>query len=303
MGIPIVSEIWDGIRWLINSFVDNAPKPLKIILFLFMLVGLVALVPFFLHVTGFHCNTDGEVIQLSPLKVATNVRIGLMDAGELINSSSYIPDPSEHNFIPVFSCRKPVCLVNGTYYWDSSVYCDGQTIIYPYLTTLAEWSRCSVCDGEVNYTQVRGQIADDSFYLCHGDAYHINESDMNWYQSWTCDEGDRCFPPNHYYYEYDTGTYDCIDLNICGENQTIITSKGDDLLEEKGGEKLYETPSSGDYRSFIRLRCDKDVKPEITIYGGLGKDKRGFPIFDYKIWLFIIIIFILFMFLGNIKRH
>ena len=293
MGFPIISEVWDGIRWIIDFFIDKAPKPIKILFFLLLLIGLVAMIPFFLHLIGFHCNTSSEMVKLSPIKVLTNIRLAFIGSNEIINETSYIPDKPNL----VSSCRKPVCYVNGTYYWQSDPYCDGQTLVYPYLTTLATWSRCGICQGDVNYTGIESSntLGTDYFYLCLDDVFHINVSERNWYQRWICDEGDDCTVPHYYYYEYDTGTFDCVDLDICGTNNTIIKSKADDILLDSGGQLLYPDPDKKDYNSVVRLKCDKELSPSITFF--------GIPVFDYRIWLMLIVIYILFMFLTNIKKH
>lgn len=295
MGIPIIEDIFNGIKFVITFFMDKAPKPIKFLFFLLMLVGLVAMIPFVLHLFGFHCNTSSQIIQVSPLKVVTNVKLAFIGGDEFINTTSYVPENLKSFGIATESCRKPVCYVDGQYYYQSMDECDNQTIVYPYLTTLATWSRCSICDGDVNSTFVRGVIGtSDTNYLCHGDSYRINKSDMNWYQSWTCDE-DRCIPPNYYYYEFDTGTYDCLDLDVCGLNNTEIISVTDDILKEANGKLLDTISNKHDYRKTVTLKCDKNFSPQITFF--------GIPVFDYRIWLMLSIIFVLFMFLSNIKKH
>lgn len=297
MGIPIIEDIFNGIKFVITFFMDKAPRPIKFMFFLLMLVGLVAMIPFMLHFFGFHCNTSSELIQLSPLKVTTNIRLAFIGADEYINTSSYVPENlNTFGFFSSDSCRKPVCYIDGEYYYQSMDECDNQTIVYPYLTTLVTWSRCSICDGNVTSTFIRGAIGNsDTFYLCHGDSYTINKSDRNWYQSLTCNEDDRCFPPNYYYYEYDTGTYDCLDLDVCGINNTEIISVTDDLLKEADGKLLNKITNKNDYRKTITLKCDKNFSPQITFF--------GIPVFDYRIWLLFSVLFVMFMFLNNIKRH
>jgi len=292
--------ISDEIRWMIDSFIDKTPKPIKILLFLLMLVALVSMIPFMLHIFGFHCNTDAEVIKTSPRKFTTNIQLAFIGADEYINTSSYIPDRVSSNLIlgiPIESCRKPVCIVNGSYYWQSDSYCQGETIVYPLLFTQAEWSRCSICEGDVNHTAIEDSnfLGTDYYYLCLGDAQHLNQSDRNWYQDWICDEGDDCTVPKHYKWEYDTGTFDCIDPDICGLNNTEIVSKVDDLLLEADGELLYPDTTSKNYKSVIKVKCDRNYNPELTFF--------GIPLFDYRIWLMLIVIYILFMFLTYIKKH
>lgn len=289
MGIPVIQEIFDGIRWGIDFFLNKAPKPLLYIIFLALILLFGSMIPFMLHIFGVHCDSNAEVLKTSPLMITKNFKIAIIDADELYNSSSYVPD--EPNFAT--SCRKPSCFVDGEYYWESESECDNQTIIYPFLTTRLLSSRCSICQGGVNSTLIRGTGGNSqSFYLCFGDAYPIPKEDMNWYQSWTCDE-DRCSPPVNYYYEYDTGTYDCSNLDVCGLNATETTYQIDEELASAGAELMYPFENRKDYRTFMYFKCDKQLKPQLTLY--------GIPLFDYKIWLILTVIGILLYILFKIK--
>ena len=55
---------------------------------------------------------------------------------------------------------------------------------------------------------------------------------VNWYQDWICDEGEDCTIPNHYKYEFDTGSFDCVDLDICGVDITWPTCQMEYILLE-----------------------------------------------------------------------
>lgn len=269
--------------------------------FLIMLLLFGAMIPFMLHLFGVHCNYDGEIVKTSPLALTSNLRIAFIDADEVYNKSSYLPESLSVAGVPVESCRKPVCYDNETdaYYFESSSVCDNKTIIYPYLTTQASWSRCITCDGDINGTHIVGYegTAFTDVYLCFGDAHRIPEDEMNWYQSWSCDPDSRCIPPEHYYYEYDTGTYDCEDLDICGVNVTndSIVPVIDEELKSVGAELMYPNQEFKDYRSAILFKCDKSLKPQITLY--------GLPVFNYKVWLLIMVISILVTVMTRLKPY
>jgi len=294
--------ISDEIRWIIDFFTDKFPKPLKYLFFLLLLVGIVSLIPFLLHLMGFHCNSDLNVVQTSPLKIISNIKLAFMGEGEIINTSSYIPDTltSQSEFvglisIPIASCRYVICQNGSYFYWENENECDGASLMNPYNTVQATWSRCSTCSGDINETFIRGTFgASETTYLCFGDAQRINESDMSWYQKWVCDE-DRCIPPSHYYYEYDTGTYDCLDLDICGENYTTVLSTVDDTIDEAEGQLLYsENDDKNSIKRIAEIVCNEEMTPTLTFY--------SIPIFDYRIWVFLFIIIILAMFLFKLKK-
>ena len=300
----------DEIRWIITTFLDKAPKPLKFLLFLLFLVGLVSLIPFFLHLIGFHCNSDLDVVKTSSLKFATNIRIAFMDEDDIINTTSYLPEgittEGALTYIPVVglitllpteACYRNVCVNNGKFYYSVEDECENETILTPFAldSSTFDFARCVNCDSEWNKTFIRGTFgASETKNLCFDDVYAINDSEQGWVQRLVCDPADRCIPPNYYYFEYDTGLYTCNEPDVCGVNNTEIVSRADSLLEDAEGELLYKTDNDKAYTSAVRLKCDKAFRPQVTFF--------GIPAFDYRIWLMLGVIFIMFIFLAQIKN-
>jgi hypothetical protein len=310
MGFPIISEIFDGLRWIIDFFAQKAPRPVQIVFFLLLLLGAVSMIPFMLHLSGFHCNNNAEPVKTPFYKIITNVRIAFTDAEEDYNITSYTPPTMTFVLIPHTACRLALCNVSGDLYYSSENECDNETLFYPYTTNGAEvfggfvrpdWSSCITCTGTIKVLETE---LGERHTVCLGDAYAIPEEDMGFYQSLTCtpDESfnqntipDRCVPPYNYYYEYDTGTYDCTNPSVCGANITQPVRKIDELLESVDAKLLYQDGNDESIDRIVGLQCDKNLTPQIVVW--------KIPIFDYRLWILLIVIYVMFMFAFLVNRQ
>jgi hypothetical protein len=298
MGIPIISDVLDGAKYIITTFIDKAPKPLKIAIFLSLLVGAIVVIPFMLHIFGVHCNYDGDAVKTSPFSFLTNIKLALIDANQVYNKSSYEPENIGLLGLPVSTdCVKHVCIVGDTVYYASDPECDNQTKRYIFLSKNYEWTRCVVCDGDTNYTSIQSSftLGGENDYYCYGDATPIPDTDKSWFQNWVCNPEQRCVPPANYYFESDTGTYDCVDSVSCGQNDTEIRPLIDQELAEVDAELLYPNIDDKDYRSAFKFTCDRDNQPQMAFF--------GIPLFSLKLWLLLIVLGVMFIFLKNIKSH
>lgn len=301
MSIPILSDIIDGIKWIIDFAFNKAPRPVQIGLFLLILLLFASIIPFMFHIFGIHCNSESNAVKTPTLGFITNLKLAFIDKDEGYNFTEYQPDTI--SLLPYDlggeSCVKPICHYSeDIWYWQSSSNCDNKTIVYPFLTKNWNWQKCVVCNGSENYTIIRGDttLAGEREYLCFGDAYRIPDRDMSWVQRAFCDPESRCIPPRNYYYEYDTGKYTCLNPEICGSNVTIgnQTYLIDEELKEADAERLYKDDVKTYDKAFY-FKCDKELNPQLTFF--------GIPFLDYKIWLIIMVIAVMFIFLTNIKRH
>jgi len=282
---------------------DKAPRPVKIVMFLLFLLLFGAFIPFMLHTFGVHCNTDGEVVKTSSLDVLHNIQIAFIDPTEQTNITSFYPEKIGLDVIEDVvgtNCYFEVCHVeDNEFYTSGQDECDNKTLIYPFLDKKWSWERCITCDGDVNFSYIYRDFigAVNRDYYCFGDAYAIDYDEMGWIQKLVCKPNSRCMPPEHYYYDYSSGLFTCQDLDICGVNATnnSITYRLDDYLKSAGAELMYGEESNNDYKRLLYFKCSKDANPNLTLY--------GIPIFDYKIWLVLMVIAGMFLFLRNIKRH
>jgi len=303
LGIPIISDVIDGVKWTIDFIFNKAPRPVQFGIFLVLLLLLGALIPFLFHMVGVHCNHDAKIVTTSPLAFITNIKIAFIGKEEgYQNVSAYQPDiisllPSN---IGGESCVKPICYDDSVdvWYWESEGVCDNKTILHPYLSKHFDWQKCVICNGTVNYTVIVETYSAirDSEWLCYGDAYRIPDSDMSWVQKTFCDPDQRCIPPRNYYYDYDTGLYTCLNPAVCGANITEAnqTYLLDEELKQANAEQMYKDEQKT-YDKALYFKCDNNLRPQLTFF--------GIPFLDYKIWLFIMVIAVMFIFLNKIKKH
>lgn len=301
MGIPLIQELWDGIRWSIDFFMDKIPRPLKIAFFLIFLLLFGVFIPFMLHTFGVHCNSNSQVVKTSSLDILTNLKIAFIDPDEQTNISSFQPDIIGFDTIGNLGgvpCSYDICYYpnDDAYYWESNSICENRTILKPFLTKHFDFESCVTCDGDINYSIILEAFGfRTADYFCYGDAYPIPYENRSWTQKILCNPSRRCMPPPHYYYDYDTGLFTCYDIDVCGIFTNITTVyKIDDYLHDAGGELMYDNQNKNDYKKMMLFKCQNDGQPILTLY--------GIPLFDYKIWLMIIVIAVLIMFLSMIKN-
>ncbi len=291
MGIPVIEEIIDGVKWLIDMFLYKLPKPLKFLMFLFMLIIFGSIISSFIHLTGVHCNSDREPMTISPLSFFSNVNFMFLDESDVYNPMAYVPETTSI----VSSCVWAVCNNSGEYYWRSASECVNETIEYK-LQSAGDTFGCVLCNKtDIYVSQSVGYK--HLTYICDDDAVKIPYNDMNWFQQTFCDTDNDCMPPPNFYFDSTTGLYTCGNLDKCGINVTneTIIYEVDELLLERQADLLYKDKENKDYKRLIEIRCDESLRPDLTFY--------GINLFSYKIWLFLIVIYILVMVLLTIKRR
>lgn len=299
MGLPILDEIFAGIRWIIDFFFNKIPRPVQYLLFLMFLLVFSVLISFSIHLFGVHCDHDGDVVRTSPLQIATNIRIAFQDPLEQTNTTSFQPENIGF-LIPLESCKKPICHDYDEFFnWAVDSECDNKTTLNAYLTKQFDWGKCVVCLGDENYSVIQSSFGlSETETLCFGDAYRINRTDMNFVQRMFCDPDSRCMPPVSYYYDYSTGLYTCLPEyeDFCGINATQdeVVWTIDEELKEAGAEAIY-SDTDMDYRKAIYFKCDASRNPELTFF--------GIPFLDYKVWLLLFVLIVMFVFLAKIKKH
>lgn len=291
MAIPILSDVFDGIKWVIDFFINKVPTPLKFLIFLFLLLIAGSLIPVVIHLSGVHCNSGLHVVKTSPLKVVENVRIMFISRDDVYNSSAFVPTTN----VPFANCVWNVCNNSGTYYYYLADECENETTEYK-LQSAGDYFGCVYC----NKTSIDVRSADGYYdnlnYVCDGDAYKIPYDEMNWFQKTFCDEQNDCMPPVHYYFDSTTGLYTCLDLEYCGVNSSNYTVNYliDETLLESDAKLLYPNVDSDDYRKALLIKCNTEMKPELTFY--------GVNLFSYVFWVLIMIIYILIMFLFKLNN-
>ena len=309
MGIPIIDEVISTLRWAIDFFMTKVPTPLKFFVFLLLLVVFGSFFSILLHFVGVHCDTSNTAYKTSMFDAYSNYQI-YTAKDDVFNYSNYYPyeyDERGGVLSTLTSCLITVCnATSDGSYWD-----EGDVFHYPheacgnsnsyYLFSrgggkLFDWNfGCVECDDFYTNLLIKSSVGSSHEpNLCYNDAYKIDRDDMNTIQKTFC--GDiACVPPENFYWESDTGKFTCMDDSVCGDNaSTENLYVLDMLLESAGAEPLYVTSSNkNDYTRFVGISCDNDYNPNLTI--------ASISVFDFKVWLMIMLIYILAMMLFYLR--
>jgi len=300
MGIPIIQELWDGIRWIIDFFINKSPNAIKILFFLLFLLLFGSIISFFLHIGGIHCNSELQPVKTSLTKLITNLRIMQITNDNIIDGQTATVCDAHPDM-----CGKE----NECYYFarlqnDSGLYEEcNVTSTDPNCNYLMKNGVCFNCSyREICFNPVGAFWFFNGFCtwhdVCISNAYYQSPSS----QDFVCTGRDDCSVPKGYIWNITSGVYTCVNDLICGENATESIPIIDEYLEKANYKLLYQsTTNNNDYRKFISITCQNNLNPELSLFG--SSSKGGFPIFNYKIWLFIIVIYVMFIFLSVIRKH
>jgi len=253
-----------------------------------------ALMPFLLHLLGFHCDSGKNIRSTSVFDFLSNIQLSYINPTEIYNESNYRARNSLP-LLPDLDCVHYLYETHNDFYNKCTE--PNASCFYGVEYEPNFWSnkpRCIDCAdyGERTLLGLGGSI---NVYLCKSNATRKIGLEDNWWTSWSC--GSSCIPPTGYMFSNITGNFVCINNSICGG--TVINNnykyKIDIKLDEMGAERLYPTAlSDKDYKSAVKLSCSNDFKPQITVF--------KIPIFDYKIWLFMFVLgFLIFFYSKFIK--
>jgi hypothetical protein len=286
MGLPIISEIWDGIRWAIDFFFDKAPRPVQYLVFLLMLLLVGNVIVGGLQLLGVHCNQKYQPVKTSVFDVTTNVFVFYETTLGSMFSEPSVTFEDVHTYSGVVGDTCYFALYNDS---GNLTVCDNPTTnascryYYNFRpTTDSNVDRgCSVC----NHTNL-GWVDDDSSIfgvahigdVCIDDAYPPEPFSMDWlYCAALCDI------PENYRFSFDNGTYICTDLDYCGVNATIESDYAfNTRLKRANAELMYPTIEEKSYRRFVGITCNGDFTPRFAVF--------GIDVFDFKIWVLLTII-------------
>jgi len=234
-----------------------------------------------LHVSGIHCNSAKEVVKVDFLDVGTNIALIWEDSKRVFTEENLSicdvhPEKCGSETDCYFHARQ---LDNGLY-----ATCN-QTNPSPDCGYYLRDGLCHNCtDQEICFQESMFWIFCGNWHdVCLDNAYSYN-TDL--YDTFTgC--GSACFVPQHYLWNQTTGQYECLDSDYCGAGATKVQ---DPIIDEKlikaNAELVYTSDSDRrNYKSLIYIRCNNNYNPRLTFF--------GIDIFDYKIWLFLAVIFIL----------
>lgn len=287
MGIPIISEIQQFFQWILNFFINKSPRALKILFFLLFLLFFGIIISYFLHIVGVHCNSDKEPVKVSMLDISSNVDIlWETDPGRLLKG----------NTLTICEVHPSKCgSERDCYYFMRQLPSGGWTLCNE--TNSSSECRYYLNDGschnctyrEICVLENQNWFFCGTYYdVCMGDAYFGGSQGTDFLTK--C--GSTCYVPENYVWNHTTGEYHCLDLDVCGDSAQMAVPAVDSKIEKAGGRLLYEDSEQRSFERIVGISCDTNLNPNLSFF--------GINIFSYKLWIFIIIIYIMFIFLTKL---
>ncbi len=290
-GIPILSEIVAGVKGLIDWFFTSAPRPLQLLIFLFFILGLFSMVGTFLNVTGHYCDTAGNEYKTGTLDLITNFELlSKIPDAEYLDGNIL---PADEKVLGVFD--KCVEEIYNPYHYENTGLFDAGDRVYLSTGTgkYYDGGFCSDCETQTLYDN----ITHSKGTYCVGDVYRSEDrDDFNFVQRGVCGKSgglSACEPPSGYYYDFETANYVCISGDCADDT---MGARWTQLLHDKGADLVPESPyGERDFRNAVAVECDiGDLDPKIRFF--------GIDVFDYRIWVFLLLLSALVWAVWKIKH-
>jgi len=289
----IIDTITSGVTWFIDFFMNKAPRPLKFILFLMLLLFFASLIPFFLQMTGIHCNTDKDVMTTGVLSFTKNY--------DILTSKNDILTGLFLNFTDVHPRTSP----DSCYFYMKEI-------------TVGKYEEC--VENQTNLTGCYYYYKNAKSYncfeeqacfsflgfctwydVCKGDAIAYDSTFFDFTRSPDLPFADElnlpsldCYIPQGYRWSWVDGYYFCYNDTICG-NGTQGYAIVDEKLEQASAKRFYLDDNENSYKNLIHVKCDGNLNPILTLY--------GIPIFSYQLWVIGAVVFIMGYFLVKLKNN
>jgi len=298
VGLPIVSDIADFVRWIIDVFMNRTPRPVQILLFLLMLLLIGNLFSWALHLSGVHCRSDGEPVKVSSMDIVTNVKIfwWIQEDGFTKPNISVSEVHPWGDRISQSGEAIDQCIVEMKYNpsKDRYEFCDSvnDTNCKIYYDR-GECFNCTELDVGWAYSPVAIFKYFNIGKVCDSDAYP--KFGLNWFQrNYLCNP--LCEIPEHYAFSRDELHFYCTDLDYCGVNATKQPNpKLDSELLLSDAELIYTNDDENTIEKFIGITCSDNYNPRLAVF--------TIDIFNYQYWVLMIVLYVMVIFLTKIKRH
>lgn len=292
MGLPIVQEIFDFIRWLIDFFVNKVPKPIKFLIFMLFIVFIGSMISWTLHFGGFHCNTNKDLVKVDTLNVVDNMKIWYHSYGGQLTGATATIDQAHPTTKYIYfdsaidSCTLYMKNVSGEF-----EMCDAnESDCYFYYLDAECYDCTSVSTGLIYAPDTllnwisRGDV-------CYGNATALEEPRNFLYRNFFCEP--LCEIPQNYVWDWENGYFVCQNDSICGDNATPTNYQLDFDLTQAGAELYYDNVPEKDVRRLIGLQCNNDLHPRMTFF--------GIDLFNFKFWLFATVIYLLIILFHKLR--
>jgi len=295
-----VVDFFAGIQRAISWVLTSAPKPLLLIFFLLFLIVFSAIFGIILNTTGHFCDTAGNEYKTGAFSIVTNFGlIGSMPSNDELNSevidatdlplmestvmecTALYRTSSAGNWTYIDENNDEYDLPSGYYFKnDGCIICENPVKALP-PGLLGGWkSRINICLDNIIYPKTY--------------------DDMGFIAKRSCGETlGRCAIPLGYYFDRNTATFVCDD-ELCSNEENGTNNLGEIWnlkLKEKGAKIQPPSPyGDRDYRNILRIECDNgNVTPKLRL--------AGIDIFNYKLWVMLMILSALLWAVFKIKQH
>lgn len=291
----VIGDLFGGISSSISHFLQSAPKPVLIIIFLAFLLFFSVIFSFFLNITGNFCDTAGNEYKTGTFNLVGN--IGLLSSmpseEELDSSTLEVKEPLGKSTLLECSLYVYSTATKNWTYDNNDV-----------LTQIPDGyyfrdDGCILCNEVVRAIPPEGSLL--STEICFDNfVYPKDYEDMKWIEKRTCGKFlGRCDVPNGYYYDSNNNVFVC-NSELCLSEEGVPSTQGDNwnLKLQEQGAKLTPPSTHGDrdYRNALRIECDiGDLNPKLRVF--------GVNPFDYRLWIFLFILSALIWVVFKIKRR
>lgn len=288
-----ILNLFSGAGDLIKSFFDILPKPIKFLLFLFLLLILGVLIGWLLNGFGVFCDSADNPVKISNILISLDL-VNEIPSAELIDREVI---EAEDEIFTGLSAGVTYC----SYQVNSGIilFDDGTREEFVEPRWFYNGRFCSDCETGVVYEAIESKVANVTNFnringgrRCVGDVFRKEQS--NGIKDFFCGGATwkACEPPKDYFYSAQANLYLCENENCTG---ITLGDRWDDKLSKAGARLMYPEGelNKKDAESMVQVSCT-DYKPTITVY--------GIPVFDYRIWLIIMLITLLVGFYIKYKK-
>lgn len=251
-----------GLGDTLSNILQTMPRPLLLVIFLVFLLLFTAVFSYILNFVGVHCNSEDKVYTIPVYDLIINLELTFKrPATDELSGYAVKPETTTVWFVP-----KCVTKLNDTFYFDGAycTQCESAWIVPPSSGYgLPDYSARKVCLGNVTYNPTKG-----------------------WLKKMLCANADGsgtigCDVPIGYYFDSSNGYF--IPIGNSTSNYLTVAQMWDRKLEDLGGSLLYTSEIANEkaYNKAFKLTCH-NLKPTLKFY--------GIPLFDYKMWLLLLVI-------------
>lgn len=270
----VAGDIFSGIQKIIDWIINSAPRPLQLIIFLFLLVGLSFAMGFFINVTGNFCDTQGNLYQTGTFSIITNTELLIrMPSNQEINEIEEID--VENYQETLFECG---VFLSGLYYVQENGSREPLEEDYYFKDS----GRCTKCEDVRKVFGKEGILVTQKY--CADDILYPKEyEELSILGKWTCGKTlGACSIPEGYYYSRTTNSFICYEELCKITNETNTFGKlWNNQLKQTGAKIITRDEiNERDYRNVVRVDCDMaDIHPKLKFF--------SIELFNYKLWVII----------------